>query len=482
MSVDLNDRRRKLAQSGSGADKQKQEGKMTARERIAQFTDPNSFVEIGTFAGTTDQENSSVIAGYGTVEDRLVYLYAQDFTVKSGAISRSTADKIVRVMELARKTGAPIVSLCDSGGARIDQGACSMDAYARVMGLAARLSGVVPQIALVLGPCAGGAAIIAQMADFVVQAGKGSQFITSPQVASARFGQEYTPMTLGGGAVADERGGAHIVCEEEAQGIAMARKLISFLPANNEEDAPPAAIDDLNRPIAADGQDAVTLIAQLSDFGDFLELQAGYAANMTTALARIGGRTVGIVANNPAKHDGIICDDGAKKAARLVRYCDAFNIPVIALVNTPGVSSANAEWNFVMLKAIGQLVYAFAEATVPTISLVTGSAIGAGYAAMASKALGSDILYAWPDALIAPVSPEAAVHILSKKDLEAGKSEEELVEAYKAQNGAINAAELGLVDDIIEPASTRQMIAASLEALLGKRDSLPPRKHGNMPL
>ncbi len=482
MSVDLNDRRRNLMLPGKGGDKQKEAGKLYARERIAHLLDPQSFVEVGAFAGTSDQENSSVIAGYGTVEGRLIYLYAQDFTVKSGAVSRAGADKIVRVMELALKTGAPVVSLCDSGGARIDQGACSMDAYARVMAHTARLSGVVPQIALVLGPCAGGAAVIAQMADIVVQAKAGSQFLTGPQVASATFGKDYTAQTLGGGKVAAERGGAHIVCAEEAEAFAAARKVIGLLPANNEEDSPLGAQDDLNRLIAADGQDALALIGQIADFGDYVNLNGDFCANMITALARIGGRTVGIVANNPAAYDGMLCNESAPKAARFVRFCDAFSIPVITLVNHKGVSPADDQWNFASLKAIAQLVYAFAEATVPTVAVITGKAIGAGYAAMASRAMGTDVLLAWPTALIAPVLPDAAVHMLKRDELENGVSEAELIAGYEAENSAIRAAELGLVDDIIEPSATRQRIAAALEAMMGKRDTPPPRKHGNMPL
>ncbi len=481
MSVDLNDRKRTVVSGGDPA-KQRESGKLLARERIARLLDPNSFVEVGMLAGTSKDELSAVIAGYGTVGDRLVYLYAQDFTVKGGAVSKRAAEKIVRVMELAAKTGSPIVSLCDSAGARIDQGICSMDAYAQVMCQAARLSGVVPQIALVLGPCAGGAAVIAQLADFVIQADTGAQFLVGPQVVSAKLGKNYDQKSLGGAKVISETGGSHIACEREDETFAFARKLLSMLPSNNAEDAPIFAPDDLNRQINADGSDARTLIAQLADNGDWLELSPAYAPNMTVALAGVGGRTVGIVANNPAFDEGILCPPGSAKAARFIRFCDAFNLPVVTLVNTVGVIAPGPERNVQALKNAAQLVYAYAEASVPKVCVITGKAIGIGYAAMASRSIGSDIVYAWPDAAISPMSPEASVHILERDALKAGESEAALVEKYIAENGALKAAETGLVDDVIEPASTRQMVAAALEAMLGKRDALPPRKHGNMPL
>lgn len=482
MTMEQSDRRRTLLSPGKGADKQKESGKLFARERIAQLLDAGSFVEVGAFAGTSQQENSSVIAGYGTILERQVYVYAQDFTQKAGAISAQAADKILRVMELAGKTGCPVISLCDSAGARVDQGASSLDAYARVMACASRLSGVVPQIAVVLGPCAGGAAVIAQLSDFVIQAEVGSQFLTSPQVVASRSKREINAKNLGGVDVAAEHGGVHLACKEEADALASTRKLISMLPANNEEDAPLAAIDDLNRPINADGSDARTLIAQLSDYGDWMELQASYASNMTIALCVIGGRTVGVVANNPTFDEGILCDDAAIKAARFVRFCDAFNLPILTLVNTPGVATAVPEGNIQMLRAMGKMVYAFAEATSPKVAVITGQAIGLGYATMASRGLGSDILLAWPNAVIAPLPPQSAIHILNREEIEKGAQEEELEKTYIENNGAVHAAELGLVDDIIDPATTRQLIVASLEATLGKRERSLSRKHGNMPL
>ena len=481
MSVDLNDRKRAVL-AGGDPSKQRDSGKLLARERIAMLLDPNSFVEIGTLAGTAKEELASVVAGYGTIDNRLVYLYAQDFTVKGGAVTKKAAEKIVRVMELAGKTGSPILSLCDSAGARVDQGICSLDAYSIVMAQAARLSGVVPQIALVLGPCAGGAAVIAQMSDFVLQAGAGAQFLAGPQIVSAKTGKTYDQQSLGGAKVISEKGGAHITCDQEEEAFAFARKLISYLPSNNTEDSPLFEADDLNRMINADGSDARVIIGQIADGGDWLELQPAYAPNMTIAFGTVGGRAVGFVANNPAFDDGILCPPACAKAARFVRFCDAFNLPVIALTNTCGMIAPDAARNVEALQAAGQLVYAFAEASVPKVGVIVGSAIGIGYSAMASRALGTDIIYAWPDAVVSPMSPEASVHILNREELRAGKSEEELVAAYKAENGALHAAETGLIDDVIEPAATRQMIAAAVEATMGKRDMLPPRKHGNMPL
>ncbi len=481
MSVDLNERKRAVLEGGDPA-KQRSSGKLLARERIALLLDPNSFVEVGALAGTSGEELNSVIAGYGTIEGRLTYLYAQDFTVKGGAVTKMAADKVVRVMELAAKTGSPVLSLCDSAGARIDQGILSLDAYAGVMAMSARLSGVVPQIALVLGPCAGGAAVIAQLSDFVIQADTGAQFLAGPQVVSAKTGKTYDQKSLGGTKVASETGGAHITCEREEEAILFARKLISMLPSNNAEDAPLFQPDDLNRPINADGSDSRTLIAQLADSGDWLELSPANAPNMTVALAAVGGRTVGIVANNPAFDEGILCPPGCAKAARFVRFCDAFNLPVITIVNTVGAIAPGPERNILAIKAAAQLVYAFAEASVPKVSVITGKAIGIGYGAMASRAIGADIIYAWPDAVISPMSAEASVHIIHREELRAGQSEADLAAAYAARNGALGAAQSGLVDDIVEPAATRQMVICALEAMLGKRDQLPPRKHGNMPL
>lgn len=485
MSVELNERRQKLFAAG-GEDrvaKQHEAGKMTARERVAKLFDEGSFVEVGVFTAAKEAA-SSVITGYGTIEDRPVYAYAQDFTVKGGAMGAAAAAKIVRVMELAAKTGAPVVAMCDSAGASLEEGVAALNAYASIMAETAKISGVVPQVSLILGPCAGGAAFVPALGDVVIVADKvGQMFVTGPQVVSARTGRNLTAKDLGGGKKLAESGAAQIVVDTEDEALAMARKVLSFLPSNNQEDAPLAAGDDLNRQLDIDSYyDAHDAIVRIADFNDYVELSKDYAPNMVTALARVGGRCVGIVANNPAANDGVLCASACKKAARFIRLCDCFNLPVVTLVNTIGQNTVDENNNAAAITSAAQLIFAYAEAVVPKVSVLCGDAIGAAYAAMGSKANGADVVYAWPTAFVAPINAEAAVRILNKKEIMDGADVAKLTEDYKKNNGALAAAEAGVADDVIEPAATRQMIAAALEMLLGKREVLLPRKHGNLPL
>jgi acetyl-CoA carboxylase carboxyltransferase component len=485
MSVELNDRRQKLL-AGGGQErvaKQHEAGKLTARERVAKLFDEDSFVETGVFTASKETA-ASVITGYGLIDERPVYVYAQDFTVKGGAMGEGAAKKIVNLMELAAKTGAPVVAMCDSAGASLEEGVAALNAYASVMGETARISGVVPQVSLILGPCAGGAAFVPAMGDVVIVADKvGQMFVTGPQVVSARTGRNLTAKDLGGGKKLAESGAAQIVVDTEEEAMAMARKVLSFLPSNNQEDAPLSAADDLNRRLDIDSyHDAHDAIARIADFNDYVELSRDFAPNMVTALARLGGRCVGLVANNPAQHDGVLCAAACKKAARFIRLCDCYNLPVVTLVNTPGQSTVDENSNAAAITAAAQLICAYAEAVVPKVSVLCGDAIGAAYAAMGSKANGADIVYAWPAAFIAPVNAEAAVRILKKAEIKDGADVAMLTEEYVKNNGALNAAENGVADDVIEPAATRQMIAAALEMLLGKREVLLPRKHGNLPL
>lgn len=485
MSVELNERRQKLFAAG-GEDrvaKQHEAGKMTARERVAKLFDEGSFVEVGVFTAAKEAA-SSVITGYGTIEDRPVYAYAQDFTVKGGAMGAAAAAKIVRVMELAAKTGAPVVAMCDSAGASLEEGVAALNAYASIMAETAKISGVVPQVSLILGPCAGGAAFVPALGDVVIVADKvGQMFVTGPQVVSARTGRNLTAKDLGGGKKLAESGAAQIVVDTEDEALAMARKVLSFLPSNNQEDAPLAAGDDLNRQLDIDSYyDAHDAIVRIADFNDYVELSKDYAPNMVTALARVGGRCVGIVANNPAANDGVLCASACKKAARFIRLCDCFNLPVVTLVNTIGQNTVDENNNAAAITSAAQLIFAYAEAVVPKVSVLCGDAIGAAYAAMGSKANGADVVYAWPTAFVAPINAEAAVRILNKKEIMDGADVAALTEDYKKNNGALAAAEAGVADDVIEPAATRQMIAAALEMLLGKREVLLPRKHGNLPL
>ncbi len=480
MSVELNERRQQLL-GGGGSDrvaKQHEAGKMTARERLTKLFDEGSFVETGVFAA------SAVVTGYGTVEDRPVYAYAQDFTVKAGAMGKVAADKVVRVMELAAKTGAPVVALCDSAGADLRQGAEALDAYARIMKETARLSGVVPQISLILGPCAGGAAFVPALTDVVIAAEScGEMYVTGPQVVSARTGRNVSAKDLGGGKKLAKSGAAQIVTATEDEAIAMARKVLSLLPGNNMEDAPLAASDDLNRQLDIDSySDAHDLVSRVADFYDYVELSKDYAPNMVTALARLGGRTVGIVANNPAVDEGVLCASACKKAARFVRLCDCYNIPVVTFVNTAGQTTVDENNNAASIAAAADLIFAYGEAVVPKVSVLCGQAVGAAYAAMGSKGNGADMVYAWPKAFVAPINAEAAVRILEDEQLSAGADLGALIKDYEDACGAVATAEAGLADDVIEPSQTRQMLAAALEMLLGKREVALPRKHGNLPL
>ena len=470
----------KQAMLGAGGEQsvaeQHKAGKQTARERVTALLDPESFVEVGMFA-------SGVVTGFGTVEDRPVYVYAQEYAKDFGAMDAAQADKIVRIMDLAVKTGAPVVALLDSAGADLTKGVSALDAYARIMAKTAQISGVVPQISVIAGPCAGGATAIPAMGDFVVAANTAEMFVTGPQVVSARTGKDISAKELGGAETLDANGLAHLCAASEAEAFAQVRRLIALLPANNEEDAPMLMQDDLNRQLDIDSYyDAHDLLARMADFGDYLELQKGFGKSMVAALGRLGGRSVGFLANNPAQEDGALNDQACQKAARFVRMCDCFNIPVISFVNTAGQGTVTACENAKAIKGSAQLIGAYAEASVPKVSVICGQAIGSAYAAMGSRGLGADMVLAWPKAVIAPMDADAAVYVLQRDAIKAGQDVEELKAAYQKDNDGFAAAKAGLVDDVIEPAATRQMVAAALEMLLGKREVALPKKHANLPL
>ncbi len=475
---ELKDLKQAMLEAGGeqGAAEQHKAGKKTARERVAALLDPESFVEVGLFA-------SGVVTGFGTVEDRPVYVYAQDLTCRAGAMDAAQADKIVRVMDLAVKTGAPIVALLDSAGADLTEGVRALDAYARVMAKTAQVSGVVPQISVVAGPCAGGAALIPAMGDLVIAADTAEMFVSGPQVVSARTGKDISAKELGGSEALDKNGLAHLTAASEDEAIALARKIVSLLPANNEEDAPVVMQDDLNRQLDIDSYaDAHDLLVRVADFNDYVELQKGCAKNMVVALARLGGRTVGLVANNPAENEGTLDEAACRKAARFVRMCDCFNIPVISFVNTKGAATVTACQSAGAIQGGAQLTGAYAEASVSKVCVICGDAIGSAYAAMGSRGLGADVVFAWPGAFIAPMDADAAVHVLNVDEIRQGQEVETLIQNYRKENDGVAAAKTGLVDDVIEPAATRQMAAAALEMLLGKRESALPKKHANLPL
>ncbi|MGI6238882.1 MAG: acyl-CoA carboxylase subunit beta [Christensenellales bacterium] len=464
---------------------QKKDGKLTARARIAQLFDAASFVELDTL-----NAQAGVVTGYGLIDGNPAYAFCQDFTVKGGSVGAAHARKVVKIMDLAEKTGAPVIGLYDSAGARLDEGIDALNAYAQIAARIGALSGVVPQISLVLGPCGGVASALAGMSDFVVMSKNGALFVNGPMVVSAAAGKETTLSEIGGAQASMKSGVAQIVAEGDEEAIAKARALIGMLPANNLDEAIAPCTDDLNREaaqlnaIAADA-DAREMIAQIADHGAYIELGEDFAPSMVTALAKIGGTTVGIVANQPAKDEGRLSVYGCKKAARFVAFCDCYSIPVVTLANSMGMKISTAPQGE-LSRAAAQLLFAYAEASTARVALITGNAVGMGYLSQASRAT-SDAVYAWPGAVISAITPAIAAQLLYADEMKAAddpyKTRAALENRYADEVAdGVSAAELGYVDDVIEPASTRQMIAAALEMLSGKRDSKPAKKHGNIPL
>ena len=463
---------------------QRDAGKLTARERINRIVDAGSFVELFALVSQND-EGAGVVTGYATIEERPVYLFAQDFTVHGGAMGQAQAAKIVKLLDMALKTGAPVLAMMDSAGVRIDEGALAMSAYSEIYQKMARMSGVCPMVALVLGPCIGGAAFISQLADVTIAAKKvGQLMVFGPQVMAAMNGMEVDAEAFGGAQVAAEMGACALVAEDEDDALLKAKKVLALLPSSNLEDTEIIDSDDLNRLLPAiDPADVTGLMTALSDNGEMIELYAAYEPAVKVALARMGGHSVGLVAATGKLNAGAL-----QKAARFVRFMDCFGIPVISLMNTSGVEVGSIKEQGWLFKAQSQMLYAYAEATVPKLAVVTGDAIGQAYVAMGGKAM-ADMTYAWPTAVISALTPEAAVAVLYSKDV---KEDTELsVEAARAKYadqyiadvaGAVNAAKQGMVDDIIDPATTRAMLISALEMLMSKRDSNPPKKHGNLPV
>ena len=468
--------------------KQRAQGKLTARERVAKLVDEGSFVETDALL-SRNGDYAGVVTGYGTVQDRPVYLFAQDFTVHGGAMGVQQAQKILKVLDLAQKTGAPVIALCDSAGVRLDEGAAAMNAYAQVYAKMARMSGVCPMIALVLGPCVGGAALISQLCDVSIMAEKvGKMMVYGPQVMSAISGKTYTDETVGGAKAMAAQGGVALTAENEDAAIALAWQVLDLLPACNAEDAPIVDTDDMNRLLPAiDANDSNALLGAMADAGQYVELHKDWGKEIRVALCRIGGRSVGIVASNAAENEGMLTPAAAAKAARFIRLCDCYSLPVVSLINSKGVAvpEVNAQsWTMI---SVAQLLYAYAEATCPKVSVVVGNAIGQSYIAMAGKG-NADMTYAWPGAVISAVTPEAAVQVLYTKELKEGKEpaletrarlEKEFSEDVA---DGVAAAAAGMIDDVCDPAETRKLVIAALEMLSSKRESNPPKKHGNLPL
>ena len=473
--------RKQAILESAGVEKQKQSGKLTARERVSLLLDGGSFVEQSMLFA-----DAGVVTGCGTVEGRPVYVIAQDFAVMDGAVGEKQAKKIVKVLELARKTGTPVVTLCDSNGARVGEGAAALEAYADIFAHMARLSGVVPMIAVVAGPCVGAAAMTAQLSDIVLVAKPaGALLVAGPQVLASTMGKDLKAEDLGGGKTAVEYGAAHFACETEEEAIAQVKTLLGMLPANNLEDAPFAPEEDMNRLVEglAAGADGREVITALADTGSVVELGKGFTGAVT-ALGRMAGRTVAFVYTGK----GDTCDKRMNKITRFVRFADCYNIPVVSLVDSTGFELfPTIDRQMSVMKAASALVYAYSEATTVKVTLVIGNAVGAMYVAMGGSA-NADATYAWPGAVISPMTGEAAIQVMWKDQIKASqgdavKAREELAAKYEAEVAdGVCAAAAGLVDDVIDPADSRKMVIAALELLSSKRDSNPPKKHGNMPL
>ena len=490
-------------------DSQHQKGKVTARERIALLLDEGSFDEIDTFVlhrstnfgiDKTKFLGDGVVTGSGTIDGRLVYVFAQDFTVFGGALSEMLASKICKVMELAMKMGAPVIGLNDSGGARIQEGINALSGYGDIFQNNILASGVIPQISAIFGPCAGGAVYSPALTDFnIMSKGTSYMFLTGPKVVKTVTGEDVTQEQLGGASVhASKSGVAHFAVDNEEEGIRLIRHLLSFIPQNNMEDAPCVEptdvvdrVDDVLNTIIPDqpnkGYNMYDVIGTIVDNGEFLEVHRDWAKNIIIGFARFNGQSVGIVANQPMVMAGALDSNASRKAARFVRFCDAFNIPLVTLVDVPGfLPGTGQEYNGVIVHG-AKLLYAFGEATVPKITVTLRKAYGGAYIVMSSKHLRSDINLAWPSAEIAVMGPTGAVEVIFAKEVAAAEdpaqaAAEKEEEYRKAFANPYNAASYGYMDDVIEPRNTRFRIIRALEQLRTKKQINPAKKHDNLPL
>ncbi|HEY75127.1 MAG TPA: acyl-CoA carboxylase subunit beta [Thermoflexia bacterium] len=500
------------AREGGGPErieKQHARGKMTARERLDALLDPGTFVELDAFATHRATEfgmerkrplGDGVVTGWGEIDGRLVYVFAQDFTVLGGSVGEAHGRKICKVLDLALQNGAPVIGLNDSGGARIQEGVDALAAYGEVFYRNVLASGVVPQISVIMGPCAGGAVYSPALTDFVVMVeGTARMFITGPDVVRAVTHEEVTSEDLGGAEVHHTTSGvAHFTAADDMEALALVRSLLSYLPSNNAEDPPyipptdpPGRTDpDLDHLVPEDpkqGYDMREVIHRVVDEGSFLEVQKGFAPNLIVGFARLGGSVVGIVAQQPAVLAGVLDINASDKGTRFIRFCDCFNIPIITFVDTPGFLPGVAQEHNGIIRHGAKMIYAYAEAIVPKISVITRKAYGGAYIVMSSKHLRSDICLAWPDAEIAVMGPEGAVKVVFRRDLEQAEdpkaTQERLVEEYRERfaNPYVAAAR-GYLDAVIRPSQTRPFLIRGLRMLRDKRVRRPPRKHGNMPV
>ncbi|MBI2360380.1 MAG: acyl-CoA carboxylase subunit beta [Deltaproteobacteria bacterium] len=489
--------------------RQHEQGKLLARERLEILLDHGSFVELDRFKTHRCADfdmagkkipGDAVVTGYGAIDGRLVYVYSQDFTVFGGSLSGVVAEKVCKVMDLAMKNGAPIVGINDSGGARIQEGVASLAGYADIFLRNVLASGVIPQISAVLGPCAGGAVYSPAITDFIFMEKSNSyMFITGPDVIKAVTHEDVTKEDLGGSQTHNTKSGvAHFASESEKQCLLMIRELMGFLPSNSQEDPPFHPTDD--DPLRRDRRlndlipdnptrpyDMKELVLAVVDEGYFYEVQRDFAPNIIIGFARLGGRPAGVVANQPAHLAGCLDIDASTKAARFIRFCDCFNIPLVSFVDVPGFLPGTAQEYQGIIRHGAKLLYAYAEATVPKVAVITRKAYGGAYIVMSSKHLRGDINLAYPTGEIAVMGPEGAINIIFRDALEKSqdpvRTREELIENYRRNfANPFKAAELGYVDAVISPEETRPMLIRSLEMLKNKRDQNPPKKHGNIPL
>ena len=510
--LDTLEQMRQQAIKGGGQeriDQQHGRGKLTARERLALLMDEGTFEEIDSFVihrstdfGLADRKflGDAVVTGHGKVEGRQVFAFSQDFTVFGGSLSEVVSQKVCKIMDLAAKTGCPLVGLNDSGGARIQEGALSLAAYGDIFLRNTLYSGVVPQISVILGPAAGGAVYSPAITDFVFMVNEiGQMYITGPDVIKAVTGEDVTHEQLGGALTHATRSGvAHFIYNSEEECLAAVRHLLSFLPSNNLEDPPSVAADegasradpdlryvvpdDANRPY-----DMRDIIYRVVDDEEFLEVHQNFAPNVIVGFGRLNGRAVGIVGNQPAYLAGVLDINASTKAARFVRFCDCFNVPLVTLVDVPGFMPGTDQEHGGIIRHGAKLIFAYAEATVPKVAVITRKAYGGAYIVMSSKHLRSDVNFVWPSAEIAVMGAEGAINIIYREQLsqskDPGQTRKELINEYQENfTNPFVAASYGFVDDVIDPADTRPRVIKALEMLQNKRDSLPAKKHGNIPL
>jgi propionyl-CoA carboxylase beta chain len=511
--MDFSELKEKRKQHRLGGGKEKQEeyrktGKLTAFERMHRLFDSGTFMELDPFVthecydfGMEKKRvlGDGVVTGYGTIDGRLAYAFSHDFTVIGGSLGSAFAFKVCKVMDLALKQGAPIIGINDSGGARIQEGVASLAGYAEIFQRNVKSSGVVPQISLIMGPCAGGAVYSPAITDFIIMTKSSYMFVTGPDVVREVTNENVSFDDLGGAWIHNQKTGvAHFIVEDEQECFGMLRKLLSFIPSNNLENPPRVASKDesnshdeeLNSilpPNPNKSYDMSLVIRKIIDNRDFLEVQRFWARNIIVGFGRLDGNSVGIVANNPEVLAGVLDIDSCDKAARFTRFCDCFNIPLIAFVDVPGfLPGTNQEWGGIIRHG-AKLLYAFSEATVPRLTVITRKAYGGAYDVMNSKHIGADYNFAWPSGEIAVMGPEGACNIIFRKEISGsnnhGKKRDELVQDYKRKfaNPYI-AASKGYIDDVIEPQETRKRLISALKSIYRKRADRPKRKHGNIPV